>query len=161
MENSIPNSVKNTCLEASIYRLRRPKSVSDFSSWRPDGSIERPNDQLCNHLSITHFTHFHIKTVSGQCCPKVWTVTTWLHVIALSRTTLWRVLPWSPDGCRLYARISLSRISTSRRCCLVVRMGAGCLPTLCLERKARIFLNSEERPEMLPGSSDGFNLKIV
>jgi hypothetical protein len=43
IENSILNSEKNTCLEASIYRLRRPKlSLSDFSRRHPEGSIESP-----------------------------------------------------------------------------------------------------------------------
>jgi hypothetical protein len=40
--------------------------------------------------------------------------------------------------------ISLSRIA-SGRCCPVVRTDVGCLPNPCLQRKAGIFLNFEER----------------
>jgi len=34
MKNSIPNSVNNACLEASIYRLRRPKLSLSLISLR-------------------------------------------------------------------------------------------------------------------------------
>jgi hypothetical protein len=40
---------------------------------------------LCNRLSITYFTRFHIKSTSRWCCPRVQTVALCLHEIAITR----------------------------------------------------------------------------
>jgi hypothetical protein len=92
---------------------------------------------------------FHIKSTSGRCCPRVWTVTIYLHVISLSRTASKRCCPgvWTVADCMHI--ISLSRIS-SGRCCPRVRTDASCLLNPCLQRKTGIFSNSEERLDVLP-----------
>jgi hypothetical protein len=71
------------------------------------------------------------------------------------------VLPCRSDGCRMYAcTISLSRISTSGRCCSGVWTGASYLPNPCLEKRDGIFSNSEEGPDVLPWRQDGCNLEL-
>jgi hypothetical protein len=123
----------------------------------PDRSIECQDGLLCNLLSITCFMRFHIKATFERCCPRFRMVALCLHIIAITGPR--------PDGVALSFRrccpvfridvecmhtISLSRISASGRYCTDVRTGASCLPNPCLQRRAGIFSNSEEPPDMLP-----------
>jgi hypothetical protein len=135
-----------------------PKA-NNIVSFGVDRYIERPDDLLCNWLFIMCFTRFHIKTASKWCCLRVRMVALCLHVIAITRP--------HPDNVVLLSRwmqsvhaISLSRILVFGQCCPDVRMGASCLPTSCLRRKARIFSNSEKRPDVLPWHLDGCKLKL-
>jgi len=112
----MPNSVNNTCLEASICRLQNTKidSDSDFSRRCPDASWCCPNGELCNRLSKKCWFSFLNNVTSGRCCLSVRTVALQLHTIFIIRTRVLTVLPWRPDGCNSSPRLALSRIASER-----------------------------------------------
>jgi hypothetical protein len=129
-----------------------------FSRRRPDGSWEHQDGQLCNRLSITSFTQYHIRVEFERCCPSVQTVALLLHVIFIIRNSVQTILPWRPDGCNSSPRLALSRIA-SGQCRLDVRANAAVFPYLCLRRKSDCFSNIDERMDMLLRRPDRCNLE--
>jgi hypothetical protein len=75
-------------------------------------------------------------------------IANFLNVISLSRSAFgWFCHGVQTDAICLQV-IPISRTS-SGRCCPVVRTDADCLHNPCLQRKIGIFLNFEERPDVL------------
>jgi hypothetical protein len=126
-----------------------------FSTRRLNASWGRPNEQLCNRLSITRSTQYHIRAASGQCCPNVRTVACKYH----NKDRIQMVLPWRSDGCNSSLYLALSMI-TSERCCPIIRTDATVFPYLCLWGKFNFLLNFDERLDMLPWRSDGCNHEL-
>jgi len=74
----LPNSINNTCLETSIYRLKKTYFNIDLKIYRrrsdldigcPDGKLQSPFHNACHA--------FLIKAVSGRCC----LASGWLQVV--------------------------------------------------------------------------------
>jgi hypothetical protein len=109
-------------------------------SWSPDGvALTSGRVQAIFSLRVCKGKLESSRTLKSvqTCCHDVWTAFGWC-------------CPIIRMDAECMHTISLSRISEFKRCCPDVRMGASCLPTQCLRRKAGIFLNSEEHPDVLP-----------
>jgi hypothetical protein len=97
-----------TCLEVSIYRLKKTyvESKSDFSRPRLDASLGRPDGQLCNCLSIMRFKLSILRPRLDGCNSAAGN----FHNKDYFRT----MFPWRPNGCNSSPCLALSRTSSGR-----------------------------------------------